>query len=49
MGDLSPHFSRREFACPCCGWDNIHPSVIAMLEQNCYSCGAEMQTQEKEK
>jgi len=33
MGDLSPHFSRWEFACPCCGWDNIHPSVIAMLEQ----------------
>jgi len=33
MGDLSPHFSRREFACPCCGWDNIHPSVVAMLEQ----------------
>ena len=34
MGDLSPHFSRIEFACKCgCGFNSVHPELINMLEQ----------------
>lgn len=33
MGDLSDHFSRREFACHCgCGTDTIDAELIARLE-----------------
>lgn len=32
MGDLSPHFSRAEFACRCCGLDVVHPDLVASLE-----------------
>jgi uncharacterized protein YcbK (DUF882 family) len=34
MGDLSPHFSRREFRCRCgCGLDAIDPAVVRGLEK----------------
>lgn len=34
MGDLSDHFSRREFACHCgCGFDAVSPELIEVLEQ----------------
>ncbi len=34
MGDLSEHFSRREFACRCgCGKDNVFPGLIDALEK----------------
>lgn len=33
MGDLSPHFSRTEFACGCgCGFNQISPVLIERLE-----------------
>lgn len=33
MGDLSTHFSSREFACGCgCGYDDISLDLVAMLE-----------------
>lgn len=33
MGDLSPHFSRHEFACPCgCGYDTADAELLVMLE-----------------
>ncbi len=33
MGDLSPHFSRKEFACRCgCGKDDVHPLLVMALE-----------------
>lgn len=32
MGDLTPNFSRAEFACPCCGNDRISPSLVAELQ-----------------
>ena len=34
MGDLSPHFSRAEFACKCgCGVDAVSPNLIQALER----------------
>jgi len=34
MGDLSPNFSRREFACRCgCGVDAVSPNLIQALER----------------
>lgn len=34
MGDMTPHFSRREFACRCgCGFDRINWALIKMLEE----------------
>jgi uncharacterized protein YcbK (DUF882 family) len=33
MGDLSTHFSRREFACKCgCGFDTVDHELIEVLE-----------------
>lgn len=32
MGDLSPHFSSREFACHHCGVVKIAPTLVARLE-----------------
>ena len=33
MGDLSPHFSRREFTCPCgCGFDKVDETLVQSLE-----------------
>jgi len=33
MSNLSPHFSRGEFACKCgCGWANPHPHLVSQLE-----------------
>lgn len=31
-GDLTAHFSRREFACPCCGRALIHARLVERLE-----------------
>jgi uncharacterized protein YcbK (DUF882 family) len=31
-GDLSPHFSRREFACPCCSHALVTPRLVDALE-----------------
>lgn len=34
MGDLSPHFSRSEFACKCgCGQDTVDAGLLAVLEK----------------
>ncbi len=34
MGDISPHFSRHEFACKCgCGFDTIDAELIKYLEE----------------
>ena len=32
MGDLSPHFSRFEFFCPCCGKGEPVPRLVTLLE-----------------
>jgi hypothetical protein len=32
MGDLSPHFSRNELACRCCGLLQLHPRLLEGLE-----------------
>jgi len=33
MGDLSRHFSRREFACHCgCGYDTVDAALLKVLE-----------------
>lgn len=33
MGDLSRHFSRREFACKCgCGYDTVDAELLALCE-----------------
>lgn len=34
MGDLSPHFDRKEFACKCgCGFDKVSPDLVTQLER----------------
>ncbi len=33
MGDIGKHFNRSEFACPCCGLDNIDLSFVAKLDK----------------
>ena len=34
MGDLSKHFSRKEFACRCgCGFDKVDPILVTALQQ----------------
>lgn len=33
MGDLSPHFSKSEFACKCCNKVNVDSELISMLER----------------
>lgn len=33
MGDLTPHFSREEFACHCgCGFDEVDAALLEVLE-----------------
>jgi uncharacterized protein YcbK (DUF882 family) len=32
MGDLSEHFSKAEFACPCCGQAVVDPELVRGLE-----------------
>ncbi len=32
MGDLTEHFSRHEFQCPCCGLFNLRGRLLATLE-----------------
>lgn len=32
MGDLSPHFSRKEFQCRCCGRLQLDPRLVEALE-----------------
>ena len=40
MGDLSAHFSRKEFACHCgCGFDQVKQELIAKLEKLRELCG----------
>lgn len=33
MGDLTEHFSRWEFACPCCGRGTAHRDLLTALER----------------
>lgn len=33
MGDLSENFSRKEFACPCCGVVLVDPALVTLLER----------------
>ena len=33
MGDMTKNFSRAEFACPCCGADNISTYVVNALQR----------------
>ncbi len=33
MGDLTKHFSRYEFECPCCGAAPVGPTLVNALEQ----------------
>lgn len=33
MGDLTKNFSRYEFACPCCGADNISETLVERLQR----------------
>lgn len=33
MGDLSEHFSMREFACKCCGVSRVDPDLLMGLEE----------------
>jgi uncharacterized protein YcbK (DUF882 family) len=34
VGDMTPHFSRKEFACNCgCGQDHIDPVLVDLLEE----------------
>lgn len=33
MGDLSPHFSTRELACPHCGEAKVTPTLVEALEK----------------
>ena len=40
MGDLSAHFSKKEFACKCgCGFDQVKPELISKLEKFRELCG----------
>ena len=40
MGDLSEHFSRKEFACKCgCGFDKPVPELVEKLEKFRELCG----------
>lgn len=32
MGDMTKNFSRKEFACPCCGKDNINNKLVDILQ-----------------
>ena len=32
MGDLSEHFSRSEFRCPCCNFDTVDTELLRILE-----------------
>ena len=32
MGDLSPHFSKHEFRCRCCGAVSVSPALVDILE-----------------
>ena len=32
MGDLTANFSKHEFACPCCGIDDIDPEVVLFCQ-----------------
>ena len=41
MGDLSAHFSKKEFACKCgCGLCNVKPELITKLEKLRELCGS---------
>ena len=33
MGDLSKHFDRHEFACPCCDYFRLDPRLLTSLEE----------------
>jgi uncharacterized protein YcbK (DUF882 family) len=33
VSELSEHFKKSEFACPCCGISNVDPDLIDALEQ----------------
>ena len=33
MGDITPHFSRSEFVCKCCGADGIRDELVTALER----------------
>jgi hypothetical protein len=39
MGDMANNFSRREFACPCCGLDTIDPGLVDKLQNSRDSVG----------
>ena len=40
MGDLSAHFSKKEFACHCgCGFNQVKPELITKLEKFRELCG----------
>ena len=40
MGDLSAHFSKKEFACHCgCGFNQVKPELISKLEKFRELCG----------
>ena len=40
MGDLSAHFSKKEFACKCgCGFDTPVPELVEKLEKFREACG----------
>lgn len=40
MGDLSKHFSSKEFACKCgCGFAQVKPELITKLEKLRELCG----------
>lgn len=32
MGNISKDFNREEFACPCCGKDNIHDKLVETVQ-----------------
>lgn len=33
MGDLTEHFSNREFQCRCCGESDMNPALVKALEK----------------
>ena len=40
MGDLSAHFSKKEFSCHCgCGFNQVKPELISKLEKFRELCG----------
>lgn len=33
MGDLNDYFSKKEFACPCCGEMHLHPQLLEKVTE----------------